>query len=354
MRGSCVAPFESGTHPARDGCSSQAGRMLPVEDARLADGRVAEEGRQLAWLRFCAEQVDGELVHRDGADDGARLPADEHRRGVRGAADDPVGVADADECELRRLRRDVAVPVGHALAGSDILHGQDLRAHAHRGPVGAIGEPEQGAARDPVGVHGVRVEQLRAQMRQGGAVEPRGDDEAVVSLAVECFSDAERTMAVGVGAQVGVARRLRTEESGRVLADRAEVDVDASAHRLGSLHVVPSLVVAGVVRLAPAVPGAAEARVGGAVVWEPRESPHPVYARRWPAAERGWAEITGTMTQKKDEDLGGEFRRRILSQTPLGARRARCGPETAGHVHRLDRLAWPHALPVGDHRQLSR
>ena len=46
--------------------------------------------------------------------------------------------------------------------------------------------------------------------------------------------------------------------------------------------------------------------------------------------------------------------RRVFRPPPAGARRTRSGTQTARHVHRLDRLPRPHALPLGDHRQLRR
>ena len=45
---------------------------------------------------------------------------------------------------------------------------------------------------------------------------------------------------------------------------------------------------------------------------------------------------------------------RLLGQAPVGARGARRGPQAPGHVHRLHRRPRPHALPLGDHRQLRR
>ncbi len=45
---------------------------------------------------------------------------------------------------------------------------------------------------------------------------------------------------------------------------------------------------------------------------------------------------------------------RVLRPSPAGARGARSRPQASGHVHRIDRLPRPHALPLGDHRQLRR
>ena len=45
---------------------------------------------------------------------------------------------------------------------------------------------------------------------------------------------------------------------------------------------------------------------------------------------------------------------RLLGQAPVRARGPRRRPQAPGHVHRVDRRPRPHALPVGDHRQLRR
>ena len=45
---------------------------------------------------------------------------------------------------------------------------------------------------------------------------------------------------------------------------------------------------------------------------------------------------------------------RLFRPPSLRPRGARGGAQTPGHVHRLDRLARAHALPLGDHRQLRR
>ena len=50
----------------------------------------------------------------------------------------------------------------------------------------------------------------------------------------------------------------------------------------------------------------------------------------------------------------GDVSLRLFRPPPLRARRPRGGPQAPGHVHRVDRLARPHALPLGDHRQLGR
>ena len=45
---------------------------------------------------------------------------------------------------------------------------------------------------------------------------------------------------------------------------------------------------------------------------------------------------------------------RLFRPPSLRARGPRGGAQAPGHVHRLDRLPRPHALPLGDHRQLGR
>ena len=45
---------------------------------------------------------------------------------------------------------------------------------------------------------------------------------------------------------------------------------------------------------------------------------------------------------------------RLFRPPSLRPRGPRGGAQAARHVHRLDRLARPHALPLGDHRQLRR
>ncbi|MFC5122036.1 hypothetical protein ACFPRL_00765 [Pseudoclavibacter helvolus] len=74
-------------------------------------------------------------------------------------------VADANKRELGLLRRHIAVAIGDALASSDVLHCEDLRADAHRGPIGAVGEPVERATRDSVRIDDVGLEQRGVQLR---------------------------------------------------------------------------------------------------------------------------------------------------------------------------------------------
>ena len=116
----------------------------------FGEDAVAEERHGRA-LRQVAE-LDGERVHRDGAEHAPPRPSDQHL-GARQTAPEAVRVADRDEPDPRRPLGDEAAAVARALPRRerlrlrDVAHPREHRLEAVRGRI--VSEGREPVERDP-------------------------------------------------------------------------------------------------------------------------------------------------------------------------------------------------------------
>ena len=214
----------AGTEAARDLVVDRAERARPVlgQDPLAAAG-AEQHGLGAALDRLVAE-VDGDVVHRDGARERDAAAADQHLGAAGEAAADAVAVADRDRRDPRVALGDEAAPVAGALPRPRALDLGDVADELERRLEPVLGrvavERVHAVDRDPAADH-VQPRRRLAQ-RRGGV---RG-----------VAHDAER---VGPGQEALelLGHELRVVVGGREVGHRAR---EPRARRRGATRVASS------------------------------------------------------------------------------------------------------------------
>ena len=134
---------------------------------RLGAHAVADDDDRRADRQLAVE-LDRERVHRDRADDPARLAVDADLR-AREVAPEAVRVADRHEADPRRRLRDEAAPVARALARLEQLHLREVAVppqHRLEAVVGGIGAERREAVERDTAARSVEARLRQPQRRR--------------------------------------------------------------------------------------------------------------------------------------------------------------------------------------------